>query len=389
MKNIPAPFFFAILALISLLSAFLIASGSGISLTPPSFFKANKQVAAEEEVKSPYLLALATPDKVKGIYLTGYTFSNNKRRTELVNLIEATELNSLVVDFKDPAGKLMVEPFSEKLKNWPLSPVALDHQDYQDILGSLQAKNIYTIARITAFQDPAAVKAFPDLALKNKAGGVWADYKGVTWLDMTNPGVWQLVAEETKEAALIGFDEVQFDYIRFPSDGNIKQIEYFDFKNGQKKHEIIAEFFKYLKADLKELAIPLSIDLFGLTYQRRNDPDYDLNIGQRLIDAAPYFDFISPMVYPSHYPKGFLSYSNPASHPYEVVRKAMSEGNFILESATSSIAQTRPWLQDFDLGADYNAPMIRAQIKAADENKTAGWLLWNARNVYTAGALEK
>ncbi|MEK7071972.1 MAG: putative glycoside hydrolase, partial [Patescibacteria group bacterium] len=137
-----------------------------------------------------------------------------------------------------------------------------------------------------------------------------------------------------------------------------------------------------------DLPIPISIDPFGLTYQRRNDPDYDLNIGQRLADAAPYFNFISPMVYPSHYPSGFLSFINPADHPYEVVSKALMEGNLILETVTTSIASTRPWLQDFDLGADYNASMIRAQIKAADENQASGWLLWNARNVYTAGALK-
>ena len=182
---------------------------------------------------------------------------------------------------------------------------------------------------------------------------------------------------------------MQFDYIRFPSDGNIKQINYFDFKDGQRRYEKITEFFKYLKSELAELPIALSIDLFGLTYQRRNDQHYDLNIGQRLVDAAIYFNFISPMVYPSHYPRGFLSFSNPVDHPYEIVNKAMAEGNLILENVTSSIASTRPWLQDFDLGADYTAEMVKAQIRAADENQTSGWLLWNASNIYTISALAK
>lgn len=295
----------------------------------------------------------------------------------------------MVIDLKDPSGKFMFLPLSEKLKDWPVSPVALDRDNYQSILAQLQDENIYTIARITTFQDPTAVKTFPNLALRNKDGGVWSDYKGVTWLDMTNTQVWQMVAEQAKEAALIGYDEIQFDYIRFPSDGNIKQIKYHNFAEGQKRHQAITEFFQYLKSELSVLSIPISIDLFGLTYQRRNDSDYDLNIGQRLKDAASHFNFISPMVYPSHYPSGFLSFANPASHPYEVVSKALREGNLILETVTTSIASTRPWLQDFDLGADYNSSMIRAQIKASDENNSSGWLLWNAKNIYTVSALEK
>ena len=390
-SNKKISFFIAwpVLILITLLSVYLIISESETNIKFLSFLKIRKQVASQEEISSPYPPALITPTKVKGLYLTGYTFSNKKRREQLIDLIKTTELNSLVVDFKDPNGQLMFAPTSEKLKDWKISKVALMRDDYQNILSELQNEQIYTIARITTFQDPTAVKTFPNLALKNKAGGVWTDYKGVTWLDLTNSKVWQLVAEQAREAALIGYDEVQFDYIRFPSDGNIKQIQYFNFKAGQRRYKLITEFFKYLKSELSELSIPLSIDLFGLTYQRRNDSNYDLNIGQRLIDAAPYFNFISPMVYPSHYPPGYLSLANPAAHPYEVVSKALAEGNLILANVTTSVASTRPWLQDFDLGADYTAEMVRVQIRAANENETTGWLLWNASNVYTISALEK
>lgn len=389
MKKIPVPIAWAVLFLISILSLVSIIAENGDDIKFSSFLKLNKQVVSKEDMASPYPKALATPQKVKGIYLTGYTFSNKKRRTDLINLVKETELNSVVIDLKDPAGKFMFLPVSEKIKDWPLSPVALSREDYQAILAELQDENIYTIARITTFQDPMAVKIFPNLALKNKVDAPWSDYKGVTWLDMTNKQVWQLITEQAREAALIGYDEVQFDYIRFPSDGNIKQIKYYNFPADQKRHEAITEFFKYLKSELRDLPIPISIDLFGLTYQRHSDPDYDLNIGQRLKDAALYFNFISPMVYPSHYPSGFLSFVSPADHPYEVVSKALREGNLILETVTTSIASTRPWLQDFDLGANYDASMIKAQIRAADENQASGWLFWNARNVYTVGVLEK
>jgi hypothetical protein len=209
-------------------------------------------------------------------------------------------------------------------------------------------------------------------------------------MDMTNPEVWKLPVDQAREATLIGFDEVQFDYIRFPSDGNTSQIQYHSFSEGQRKYEVLVDFFKYLSQELSDLPTPLSLDLFGLTYQRRpSNEHYDLNIGQRLVDAAPYFDFISPMVYPSHYPSGFMGFENPAAYPYAVVDRALSEGNFILASTTNSIASTRPWLQDFDMGANYHAGLIKDQIRASDENNASGWILWNASNYYTEDAFER
>lgn len=176
--------------------------------------------------------ALETPEQVKGIYMTGYVFANNKLRNNLIKLVEETELNSIVIDLKDPAGKLMFEPKDELLKPWPLSKTALTYDDYYKILKELQAKNIYTIARITTFQDSTAAENFRSLALKNYGGGLWRDYRGVAWLDMTNNKSWDLVIAQAKEAIEISFDEIQFDYIRFPSDGNIKNIVYSNFPSG-------------------------------------------------------------------------------------------------------------------------------------------------------------
>lgn len=332
---------------------------------------------------------LPPPDQAKGIYLTGYTFSTTARRNELIKLVEETELNALVIDFKDPSGRLMFEPQIEKLKAIPLSRLALEREQYEKILDELQEKNIYTIARITTFQDDTAVLTFPDLALKNKQGGVWRDWKGVAWLDMTNPLTWEVPIAKAREAAAIGFDEIQFDYIRFPSDGNTNNIQYYNLTTEQKKYQKLTEFYQFMAESLKDSNVPLSVDLFGLTYHRRDNQEYDLGIGQRLIDAAPYFNYISPMVYPSHYPPNYLGFSNPAAHPYPIVNKALMDGNYILAQATSSKALTRPWLQDFNLGAVYTAAMVRAQIQASEENNTAGWLLWNSSNRYTVEALKK
>ena len=171
MKKLPALIAWPVLILVIILGIYLIAFKKEAEIKFLSFLKNNQQVASQEEVESPYPEVLVTPDKVKGIYLTGYTFSNKKRREQLINLVKATELNSIVIDFKDPSGQLMFTPTSEKLKDWKLSKVSLEREDYKNILSQLQAEQIYTIARITTFQDPTAVKTFPELALKNKDGG--------------------------------------------------------------------------------------------------------------------------------------------------------------------------------------------------------------------------
>ena len=334
-------------------------------------------------------LFLPTPQKVKAIYMTGYSFTHSDLRQNLIDLVETSELNSLVIYVKDPNNKFIFYPQSEILKNQPISPTAISNQDVKNILKDLQDKDIYTIARIVTFQDNTIAEVLPQYALKAKNGRLWRDYGGHAWLDMTNPQVWQLPVNQAKEAFDLGFDEVQFDYIRFPSDGNINNIDYHQLSDNRKRYQVLNEFFKYLKTELSSYKQPISLDLFGLTYKNWADPEYDLGIGQRLIDALPYFDYISPMVYPSHYPNGYLGYSNPAAHPYEIVNDSLIEGNQIVQNSNlANPASTRPWLQDFDMGANYTAKMIDAQIKACDENNTNGWILWNPRNQYTVEASE-
>lgn len=365
----------------------------GIVYYWPKIGRFSPQVLAENASDTGLTAAkpLPTPAMVKGIYMTGYTFSQPSRREKLFKLIQNTELNSAVIDFKDPGGKLMVKPADERLAGWPISSVALKYDNYKAILNDLQSRGIYTIARITTFQDSAAARAYPDLALKNAGGGVWQDYKGVTWLDMTNREAWKLVAAQIKEAENIGFDEVQLDYIRFPSDGNLKSIAYVDFPAGSSRTAVLRDFYAFLRQDLADLGIPLSVDLFGLTYQRHpENPGYDMGIGQFLADSAEYFDYISPMVYPSHYQSAYAGCDIPVLCPYKVVSKAMKEGAAIMASSSYPVrATTRPWLQDFNLGAVYTADRVRAQIQAAEDNNVSGWLLWNAGNNYTVSALSQ
>ena len=333
--------------------------------------------------------SLETPEKVKGIYITGYTFSRKDRIKELSDMIERTELNALIIDIKDPNGYYMFTPENERLKKLPVSKVALDNDEFRVVMDELQEKNIYTIARVLTFQDDRAARLLPEVALKNTSGTNWANWKGIQWLDMTSEEAWEIPVLKAREAIALGFDEIQFDYIRFPSDGNIRTIQYKNPPEDGKKFKTLEKFYQYLSKELEDTGVPISIDLFGLTYQVHANPEYDLGIGQRMIDAIPYFDYISPMVYPSHYPDGYLGYKNPAEFPYQVVNEAMVEGNKILASSTNPKAKSRPYLQDFHLGATYNNSMIRAQIKACDDNNTAGWILWDPRNTYTESAFKK
>jgi hypothetical protein len=246
------------------------------------------------------------------------------------------------------------------------------------------------------------VKRFPAEAVQKAGGGVWSDFKGVTWVDPASKAAWRYNADVAKEVYDRGFDEVQFDYIRFPSDGSMRSIAYAHYDRTTPKHEVIREFFAFMHRELERKAkIPISYDLFGYTTWY---VDFDLGIGQLMVDALPNATAVSPMVYPSHYGNGVLGFANPAEHPYEVVLDSLKKVNKLytrrerecaevasgVRSATSSLllpcdgtlAQQRPWIQAFDIGATYTAERIDAQIKAVREQGGRGFLLWNARNVY-------
>ena len=317
----------------------------------------------------------------KAIYLTGYSAGWKARREELVDLIEKTELNSIVIDIKDATGRIFFDtniPLAEKIGSEDIRI-----PDLAEWVKELKEKGIYTIARIVVFQDPYLAKNKPEIALKNTSGGIWRDYKGQSWVDPTQRLVWDYNLDLAKEAIKIGFDEINFDYIRFPSDGPIRQISYayLDDTTNLGKSKEMAKFYEYVDKTLKFYPVNTSADLFGMVLWR----DDGMSIGQRLEDAAPYFDYICPMVYPSHYPVGFEGFENPAAHPYEVIYRSLKNGE---DKMVNVRAKLRPWLQDFDLGAVYTPEMIRLEKQATYDGGGHGWLLWNASNYYTVGGLE-
>jgi len=340
-------------------------------------------IEAQEPLQDP-------PEVIKAVYATSWSAGSQSKMDYLIDLINTTELNAIVIDIKDYSGLVAYDTDVPQVNEYNAEEIRITRPNA--LIKRLHDNGIYVIARQTVFQDPALVAARPDLAVKNSAtGGVWKDRKGISWIDPASKEAWDYNIAISRDAAERGFDEINFDYIRFPSDGDLSVISYpFFSASSTLKATAMAEFFKYLNSNLSD--VKTSADLFGLS-----TVNYDgLGIGQVIENAYRYFDYVSPMVYPSHYANGFQGYANPSLYPYEVVNYSMVTAVARLDTLRNATgtgpvvyAELRPWLQDFDLGADYTADMVRAQIKATyDADPNLGWMLWDPRNNYTEGALE-
>ncbi len=331
------------------------------------------------------------PGEIKGIYATSWSAGSNRKTDELINFIKKNNLNAIVIDIKDFSGYVAYNIKNSEVEKYGAKEIRIPK--INSLLKKLHDENIYVIARITIFQDPVLAKARPDLAIHSKEkGGLWLDHKKLAWIDPASKEAWDYNIAIAKDAAERGFDELNFDYIRFASDGNLDDMSFPVWDGKTPKNAVIKEFFKELREQLADKKI--SADIFGLVTVNYGD----MGIGQSLEDIFPYFDYISPMVYPSHYAKGFLGYKNPAFYPYEVVKYSMEAAlrrlttyNLQLTTTTStqSLVKLRPWLQDFDLGADYDAAMVKKQIQALYDAASStpevinGFLLWDPKNIYT------
>jgi hypothetical protein len=383
--------------LIGLVILFLVAaalmyryfvSRDGFTSEPIRYISTNTEAQKAEVIEAIPVVPrrvvthVKTPEAVKAVYISSWVAGTKSFRDKIIKMIDETELNAIVIDVKDSTGWIsfsMEDPILDKMGSFE-KRIA----DTEELLDLLHSKNIYVIARISAFQDPALVKKRPDLAvLKASTGAPWADRKGMTWVDPGSREAWDYLIAIGKEAHKIGFDELNYDYIRFPSDGNMSDIKYRHYDGTVTKAEKIREFFEYLHNGLAPIGVPLSADLFGMTTTNKDD----LNIGQILENALPYFDYIAPMVYPSHYPTGFHNYKNPAAVPYEIIKIAMGGAVERAIAASTSPNKMRPWLQDFDMGATYTPEMVRAQIQATYDVGLNSWMLWDPSNKYTPSAL--
>lgn len=373
------------------------------------------------------------PLQVKNIYMTSCVAGTPTFRQDLVELMLATEINSVIIDVKDYSGTISFPPESEAWQPaWQNARCGT--RDMRQLIEMLHDNGIFVIARITVFQDPFYTKVRPDLAVK-KADGVtvWRDNKGLSFIDVAAKDYWDHIIELAVDSYNLGFDELNFDYVRYPSDGPMSDISFPHSQAGQygaDKPANLEAFFAYLHKTLSDperfnsyhhtntgraTATPwLSADLFGMTTTNTDD----LSIGQSIERAAPYFDFIAPMVYPSHYPNNYLGLGDPNDHPYKIVRHAMQSGVDRMQASTTVVAgfthtplivtnasgtaiatgkfkkpvypasKLRTWIQDFDYGGDYDAADVRAQIQASYDAGVMGWMIWAPSNRYTKAALK-
>lgn len=332
------------------------------------------------------------PEIIKAVYATSWAAGSESKLRYLIKLISETELNAIVIDVKDFSGYVAYNTDLELPKKY--DAVELRIPRLNSLIKRLHDEGIYVIGRISVFQDQRLPLARPDLALySSSTGQAWKDNKNLMWLDSAAQETWDYNIAIAKEILDRGFDEANFDYIRFASDGNLNDIKHPFWDEKTLKIRVIRDFFKYLRERLAGYNV--SADLFGLVTVNTDG----LGIGQHLEFALPYFEALAPMVYPSHYFTGFIGYENPGSHPYEVIKYSLDTAvrrmdEFYKVASTTPIAKLRPWLQDFDLGADYDAAMVRSEIQAVYDAVASGspdyfggWMLWNSSNVYTKEAL--
>ncbi|MGE5583909.1 MAG: putative glycoside hydrolase [Bacillota bacterium] len=314
---------------------------------------------------------LAVPSRLVGAYSTSWV-AGSKRMEQIIQFIKDSGINAVVIDLKDDTGTISYPSAVPLAKEIGAGSKRI--ANLKELVSRLRQEKIYAIARIVVFKDPLLARKHPEIAVLDKNGGLWRDRKGMIWVDPHNRQVWKYNLDIAKEAVNMGFSEVQFDYVRFLSDGKISNCVY-PFSKGELKEDVISNFLSYAKKDLNTLGAPLSADIFGLAL---SVPD-DLNIGQKLEKIANSVDYISPMIYPSHYPKGSFGFSDPDGHPYEVVAKALQDGNKRLKNCS---AKLRPWIQDFSLGHSYGRQQMAEQIKALEDNGIHDFLLWNPSNRY-------
>lgn len=340
------------------------------------------------------------PSIIKAVYVTGWSAGSKKYLAYLDSLIATTQINAVVIDVKDYSGMVSYDTGAPEAEQYHAYQAEIP--DIDALITHLHAENVYVIGRVVVFEDPMLAKNRPDLAIYDTSKTtdkshpvVWENSDGLAWMDPASPDVWNYNIEIAKDALSHGFDEINFDYVRFPTDGNAGNMGFPVWDGKTPRATVIKHFFETLRTSLPGATI--SADIFG---QITTNTD-DMGIGQVFENALPYFNYICPMVYPSHYVNGFMGYQNPADYPYQIIsyaittavtrQKVFSDINSA-PSNTLELAKIRPWLQDFNLGATYNASMVEQEIQATSDATKAnynGYLLWNASNIYTQGAIAK
>lgn len=302
---------------------------------------------------------------VKGIYLNGYDFTNSEKMDSIITILSETKVNTIVLDVKTDNGHILYDSNLQEVNELNNKRVKYDRSL---LLEFKQEFNIYLIGRVVAFQDPYFAKNFENSSVIDSTTNSPYSQNGQYFLDPGDKKARDYVLNIAIEACSLGFDEIQFDYIRYP-DTNKKDLIYGDENTYENRIKNINSFLRFSKDTLNGMGCLVSADIFGYVLQNKSDN----GIGQHLETIAETVDFISPMVYPSHYSKGSFGYQYPNNFPYEVVSAALNDGiNRGIEKE-----KIRPFLQGFW----HDSRDVQLNIEAA-ENKNLDWIIWNNSSQY-------
>ena len=332
-------------------------------------------------------------DGVKGIYVTSNS-TQGAKMDELVKFIKDSNLNTMVIDVKDDTGNITMKL---NTGNKQVDKNTLDIVDGKKLLKKLHDNNIYPIARIVTFKDTKLANEHPEWTFKNSDGSVWTNGKGDSFVNPFMKEVWKYDIDVAKAAAKAGFQDIQFDYVRFP-EGFENQADSLTYNKGEYKNsqmssgdqrvDTITKFLEYANKELKPMGVNVSADVFGYSALVENAP----GIGQSFPKISKNVDAISSMIYPSHWSNGDFGLQAPDTEPYKTVNRYIQKENSLLDTLGKDKPISRPWIQDFTasyLGAgnyiDYDAKAISEEVQALKDNGVNEFLLWNAGNDYTEG----
>lgn len=368
----------------------LIKPGQGLvipGLSMPLTLAATPESGLEHLITAPSpsdtsQLPIAWPGgALRAIYVSYFALGRPEQRRRVIDMLSRTEINALVIDVKSDHG-LISYPTDVRMAPTvgAAQPTA---DDFDELMDFFKANRVYTIGRIVTFRDHAFARAHAEWAAHQKRGDVWHDREKLAWTDPFARAVWEYNADLAEEAARRGFDEIQFDQVRFPTssqDGAPHFSQPLDFET---RTTAIVSFLSYVRGRLAPLRVRVAANVFGYTCWRTDDAF----IGQNIEHMAPYLDVLCPMLYPSTFGSGIPGYRQAVAHPYEIVFESMKRA---LSKVKPWNCQVRPWIQDFaDFRFDkrsYGLAEIRAQIRASFDAGGAGYMAWDPRTEYTLEA---
>ncbi|PCI37194.1 MAG: hypothetical protein COB53_07180 [Elusimicrobia bacterium] len=332
-------------------------------------------------VSAPTAVVLETPETfvpMKALHLTAWVAGTRRLRRKFLAKASATVVNAIVVPVKETDGRVYIPGVASAVR-WGTQRVAIPRP--AELVQDIHDLGMLAVARIVLFQDNKLPRKKPEWGIQDVDGGLWENRKKKTWANPYHRDVWEYNLEIASKAISYGFDEIQFDYIRYPSEGKTDRCRYPGINHSSTTAVAnLVAFLTEAKSRFEKNDVPVSAAIFGLVVSARND----LGIGQNLDAFSNVLDAISPMMYPSHYIRGTYGIKHPNASPYKVIDVGLRDATRRLKKQSYKL---RPYLQDFSLGVRYREKEVRAQMKAAISRGVHSWILWNPQNRYTWDAL--